>query len=194
MAKRRRKKRALGSFTGIELDSVTKKPILPGPPPGSYDPALDYQAGTASRGFRYTQEDAARDAERDAMDLTLARGDIATRFANMASSQAERAAASGVLSGGIAAQSRVKRNTLEARDRTDLEKTFARRAEDRQVGVSRGGVELDEFLRGIEASKVYSSGFTPQSGLGGGGKRRRGGKARRMAKSKGWKYIGGLGG
>ena len=181
----------MASFTATPIDPVTKNVILPGPPPGSYDPALDYQAGTAKRGYGYTQEDVQRQRERDALDLTLARTDIATGFQNLANSQAERQAASGVLSGGIATQARQKRNTAEARQRLDLESSFARRNQDQNTELTRGGVELDEFLRGIEASKVYSSGFTPNSGLGGRGGKRGGRRRRKMARWKGSTLGGG---
>src|SRR5687768_11064910 len=75
---RRRRRRSRMTFQPVEIDQVTKDILLPGPPPGSYDPALDYQAGTARRGYGYTQEDIAAQRARDTIDYGLATKDIDT--------------------------------------------------------------------------------------------------------------------
>lgn len=181
------------------------KPVygeLPAPPVGSYDPALDYEAGTAKRGFGWTLEDIGPggqgtitiggetfDAQTPGRFRVRATTDYNTNKARLAqqkqwglddidlsydrlgSSQAQGAAARGVTSSGIMAQSKAARDANEGRETfrfteqsnqadIDLDKGYQRQNEDWDIEGQRSGISLQDFLTGVDQQKAYSSGFT----------------------------------
>lgn len=132
-------------------------PYVPpnGPPPGTYDPSLDFQGENALLGYGYGKADTQRDrgySDEDyntalnhgrthhnsvlgALGISLKQGnedydtrtqDLGRSYRNLASSQGQRANAAGVSAGGATAQSATKRAANQHIDQTKLDTAIER--------------------------------------------------------------------
>ena len=127
---------------------VPRPTTLPPPPPGTYDPALDYQAGAANRGLTYQQNDAQTQFEqgtedynaasknlltneqRTLADLLTQEGDVRHNYTVLGHQQADAAAAHGITSAGLLALSASKRAANQAHDLAPLTLAESRTKED----------------------------------------------------------------
>lgn len=146
-----------------------------GPPPvGTYDPAIDYNASAADRGYEQTRDDAATAYEQGQQDYGLGVGDLTRgrdrsladlltgegrlnqdygfrtsenqrQYGILGRQQAEHAAQQGITSAGLLAKSQAVRGENQARDQGQLDLSHNRGLED--IGTSRTRVGED-FTRG----------------------------------------------
>jgi hypothetical protein len=143
---------------------------LPAPPVGTYDPAIDYNAGAADRGFGQFKDDAATGYEQGQQDYGLGLGDITTghdrtladlltgekrvnedfgtqtqdlghQYDILGHRQAESAAQHGVTSQGLLAQSLAKRTENQRHDQTAIDTVHTRGLAD--IGTLRGRADED---------------------------------------------------
>jgi len=68
------KPQATGPAKGLSVGSLPN--ILPDPPVGTYDPAIDYNAGAANRGYSQTLNDAQTAYEQGQQDYGIGLGDL----------------------------------------------------------------------------------------------------------------------
>lgn len=68
----------IGATTG-PAKGVTRPQTLPPPPPGTYDPGIDYNAQASQRGYDYTANDAQTSFEQGQQDYNLGLGDLGTQ-------------------------------------------------------------------------------------------------------------------
>lgn len=115
----------LRSLTGAPAKGTTTPftPTLPPPPPGTYDPSIDYESGAANRGAQYQQDDAATQFETGTeqhnaslADLLRQSQDVQHNYTVLGHQQADAAAAHGITSAGLLALSADKRATNQAHD------------------------------------------------------------------------------
>jgi len=134
-------------------------PYSPPPiPSGSYDPALDAQLYAAQRGYGDTQQDVGTQQLRAGVDYGLRTEDInrafgrtqqdydtsvqmlTRKYRNTADRQAEQAAGSGVVSGGVLLQAAAKRRANQGLEQTQLDTGLSRARDDRDVALGRAGL------------------------------------------------------
>lgn len=157
------------------VEKGTPRPeTLPPPPPGTYDPAIDYNAGGSQRGYDNTRDDAATSYTQGQEnyglglgDLTTGRdrnlGDLQTRlnrsvddynlatfdnkrqYGILGGQQAERAAQSGVTSAGLLGKSAATRGANQAHDQSILDTAQTRTEQDVASGQNRTN---EDFARG----------------------------------------------
>jgi hypothetical protein len=136
----------LRKVTGAPAKGTTTPftPTLPPPPPGTYDPSIDYESGAANRGYQYTQNDAATQFETGTeqhnatlADLLRQEGDVRQGYTRLGHQQADAAAAHGITSAGLLALSADKRATNQAHDLVPL--TAAENAENSSYAHTFGG-------------------------------------------------------
>jgi hypothetical protein len=185
------------------------KPYQPPKPTGYFDPALEAQRRAAGRGYRDTRQDTALAGTRAAVDYGLGVDDLNRRrsdyeadygrnvgiltknYADLATTQDERANAYGVVPGGGAAlQSAAKRATNQASDRAgldlnrsqflagvkdqegQLDVNYGRGVDDRVLSLSRAGRENTLFGADIGAQEAWQAAqagyFAPARGAKGG--------------------------
>lgn len=158
----------------LPLGSVSKgtaRPTtLPAPPPGTYDPSLDYEAGAANRGLQYQQDDAATQFETGTQqhNATLAQlltshtnnlADIARGYSNLGAQQRDAAAAHGITSAGLLGLSQAARDANQTRDtgREDASYTTAKNAEDFNYANVYGGYNGQTVLDPYTGQSVVGS-------------------------------------
>lgn len=132
------------------------------PPPGTYDPSLDFQGENQALGFQYAQQDLPQNfgrayqdfheafnqasqkhlANLGALGQALSRANtdystntqaLGTSYANLGTAQAEKARAAGVASGGAALQSAQKRQANQSTDQGKLDQAIQRFHEDNSL-------------------------------------------------------------
>jgi hypothetical protein len=137
---------------------------LPPPPPGTYDPAIDYNAGASQRGYENQRDDGAtmysqgkEDYGLDVGDLTRGRDysladlltgqkrldadygenqkEVSRQFGILGRQQGERAAQQGIQSQGLLSKSAQVRGENEGREQYALTKDWTRSTED--IGTAR---------------------------------------------------------
>jgi len=133
--------------------------LLPPPPVGTYDPAIDYNASASQRGYQYQTDDAAtaygqgkEDYGLDLGDLTRQRDwtledlgtaegrlledyglqtkELGRQFGILGRQQSERAAVQGVTSGGLLAKSSAVRGENQQREQAKLDLAKSRGVDD----------------------------------------------------------------
>lgn len=131
------------------VEKGTTRPEPLGPPPvGTYDPAIDYNAGGSQRGYENTRDDAAtsytqgqedyglglgditRTKDRTIADLGTQKADVQHQYGILGGQQAERAAQSGVTSAGLLGKSAAVRGANEAHDIAPIDLAVTRTGED----------------------------------------------------------------
>lgn len=149
------------------------------PPSGTYDPGLDAGQRAATRGLGDLRMDLERDGERAStgylqgmsrlgQDETFQYGQLDRSFANLASSQAERAAAAGVSAGGVGAESAMKRDaakevqrgrmaTLFGRERENAGTEFQYGQDDRAVAGARAGRENTFYGQDVSDQRFFQA-------------------------------------
>lgn len=136
----------LRKVTGAPMkgSTVASPPTLSAPPPGTYDPTIDYESGAANRGYQYQQDDAATQFETGTQqhnatlaDLLRQEGDVRQNYTVLGHQQADAAAAHGITSAGLLALSAGKRATNQAHDLVPL--TAAENAENSNYAHTFGG-------------------------------------------------------
>jgi hypothetical protein len=147
---------------------------LPDPPVGTYDPAIDYNAGAAKRGWQQTQNDAQTAFEQGQQDYDLNLGDLTTgrdrtladlltgktrlnedygiqtkelgrQYGILGRQQTEGAAQRGVTSAGLLGKSAAVRSENQGREQSGLD--LARNRGLADIGTNRTRVGED-FTRG----------------------------------------------
>lgn len=122
--------------------------LLPPPPVGTYDPAIDYNAGASQRGYGNTQDDAATAYEqgqedygvasrnlegnwdRAVADLNQQIGDVQRQYGILGHQQAGQAAQHGITSAGLLQLSAQKRAANQAHDIAPLQQGINRANQD----------------------------------------------------------------
>jgi hypothetical protein len=127
---------------------IVASPTLPPPPPGTYDPALDYQKAASQRGYEQTLNDAATQYQlgqeqyglgasnlltglnRSLADLSTAKGDVHHQYGVLADQQTQGARHQGITSAGLLLMSAQRRAANEAHDIKPLDIAEQRANED----------------------------------------------------------------
>jgi len=150
---------AIRRETGAPAKGIPGPLPLGPPPPGTYDPAIDYNAGASQRGYQNQFDDAAtlyeqgredyglnvgdltRNLTRGQQDLTrnqsrlledygLAKAELGRQYGILGRQQGERAAQQGVTSSGLLGKSARVRATNQERERMNLQRTKDRGVQD----------------------------------------------------------------
>lgn len=166
---------------------------LPPPPVGTYDPAIDYNASAANRGFTQTGNDAQTAFEqgqqnygldlgdltqgrdytlgdlltghtREGEDYTRATGDLTRQYGILGHQQAQGAAKQGVTSEGLLAQSQAVRAANQGRDQGVLDTQHARAGEDYTTNVGRTNTAFDQGKTRLDLGNARTfGGFNGQT-------------------------------
>lgn len=174
---------APGPVKGINPDSLP----LPAPPPGTYDPIIDYNAGAANRGFTQTQNDAQTLFDQGQEDYGLGLGDltrgrdrtladVATgqrrldedryyatdnlgrQYGILGRQQAEGAAQRGVTSAGLLGKSAQVRGANQAREQTQIDLAHNRQFTDLQTTANRTGEDFNRNKLGLDLGNARQFG------------------------------------
>lgn len=139
---------ALLAGTGGPAKGTPRPETLPPPPPGTYDPAIDYNAGGSQRGYENTRDDAATSytqgqedyglnlgdlttgRDRTLADLGTQKADVQHQYGILGGQQAEHAAQAGVTSAGLLGKSAAVRGANEAHDIAPIDLAVSRTGED----------------------------------------------------------------
>ena len=160
---------------------------LPPPPVGTYDPAIDYNASAANRGFQQTSNDAATAYEQGQQDYGIGLGDLLRgrdrnlhdldrgqirldqdygrqtqdlghQFTILGRQQAERAAQQGITSQGLLGKSAQVRRENQIHDQSALDLAHNRGLEDITVQRGRTGEDYDRGVLGLNLGNARTFG------------------------------------
>lgn len=171
------------SIKGLSRDQI---PLGP-PPPGTYDPVLDYNAGAAQRGFTQTQNDAQTLFDQGQEDYGLSLGDLTRntewtrndlytsgqrlnedyglataenqrQYGILGRQQAEGAAQRGVTSAGLLGKSAAVRAENQGRDQAKLDLSKNRGQQDLDTQWQRSGALFDRGKLGLDLGNARQFG------------------------------------
>lgn len=166
---------------------------LPDPPVGTYDPAIDYNAQAADRGYNATVNDAQTQYEHGQQDYGLGLGDLTTgrdrsladlltgetrlnedyglqtkelgrQYGILGRQQAEHAAQQGVTSAGLLGKSAAVRAENQGRDQAGLNLTHDRGLADIATNRTRVGEDFTRGKLGLDLGNARQfGGFNDQT-------------------------------
>lgn len=136
--------------------------VLPPPPVGTYDPAIDYNAGASQRGYGNTQDDAATAYETGTEDhnvnlagLLRQHNDVLHNYQVLGNQQAGAARQHGITSAGLLQLSADKRAANQAHDLVPID--AATTAENANYARTFGGYGGHEILDPYTGKPVFGS-------------------------------------
>lgn len=178
----------------INMRNAAGNPMtLPPPPVGTYDSAIDYNAGAAQRGYDQFAGDAQTLFERGQQDYGVNLGDLTRgrdrnladlltsdqrigqdyqnatnmnryRYGILGNRQSEAAARQGVQSAGLLAKSKATRDANESRENTALKLAADRGFADNATARARVGENFDRGKLGLDLGNAREfGGFNGQS-------------------------------
>jgi hypothetical protein len=188
---------ALNALLGQPAAPVKGKPQdlpLPAPPPGTYDPAIDYNAGASQRGYDNLFGDAQTAYEQGQEDYGLGRTgliqgrdwdiadigtnrtrlnedygrqtqDLGRNYGILGRQQGERAAQQGITSAGLLGKSAGVRGANQQRDQSGLDLAHTRGLGDLGTAETRTNTLFDQGLQKLDLANVRQFGAFNGNGL-----------------------------